>query len=95
MQDIRIQSVGDMASLQPDVTPQHWNIGRSGDLGQGVEVWTSWLPVQGYYETLVVDRQNHSGFGGLLGETWLSFSPEQAAERHREIVDLVRRKVAR
>jgi hypothetical protein len=53
-------NVNDAIALagQPDwrLTLESWKVGRSGELAPGVEVWTSYLPVRGDFETLVVDH---------------------------------------
>ena len=56
---LHIKDSADLAQIPPRFDVSTWNIGRSGDLGHGVEVWTTWLPVHGVFETLVMDPSAH------------------------------------
>ena len=53
--DIRIASAADVVDLC-DINVDRWNVGRSGEIAPGVEVWTTWLPTCGCYESLVLAR---------------------------------------
>ena len=55
MADTRITSIADVIDLA-DFNVDRWNVGRSGELAPGVEVWTTWLPTCGCYESLVLAR---------------------------------------
>ena len=59
MTDTKINSATDALALasDPAFDLDAWQIGRSGELAPGIEVWTSWLPVSGYYETLVIGEE--------------------------------------
>lgn len=55
MTDIRITTTSESLVFATDgPIADVWNVGRSGELAPGVEVLTSFLPVQGYYESLVL-----------------------------------------
>jgi hypothetical protein len=77
--------------FSPHFDTSTWDIGRSGDLGSGVEVWTSWLPVQGYFETLVVDRD---GSLRTFVNDAISYNINDAMARHTMTVRHVRAALA-
>jgi hypothetical protein len=89
MTDYRILTAADALAIPYDFDVSHWNVGRSGDLGAGVEVWTSWLPVQGIYETLIhipdalVDRF----YQAFPHTSHTSTTRETALETHRKAVN--------
>ncbi len=88
MTDYRILTAADALAIPYDFDVSHWNVGRSGDLGAGVEVWTSWLPVQGIYETLTLVPEALADRFAALGRETEVTSPtrETALETHRKTV---------
>jgi hypothetical protein len=84
--DLHIRTSADLCQLTSDFDVTTWNIGRSGDLGQGVEVWTTWLPCHGYYETLVIDLEAVLH----VGVEERSYSREAAYETHARVVTEMR-----
>lgn len=92
MTDLHLKDSTALAQLPPHFDVATWNIGRSGELAPGVEVWTTWLPVQGYYETLVINS-NRERYPELFGE-WVTRTRPDAYAKHAEIVQWVQAVVA-
>jgi hypothetical protein len=90
MRDLHIKDSADLLAIPPGFDVTTWNIGRSGDLGQGVEVWTTWLPCHGFYETLVIDRDAVLH----VGVEERSHSREAAYETHARVVNEMRATLA-
>jgi hypothetical protein len=86
--DYRILTAADALAIPADFDVSHWDIGRSGDLGQGVEVWTSWLPVQGKFETLIVvpEGLREAFYQVHAHDSHTSRDRETALETHRQTV---------
>lgn len=76
-------------------TLQLWKVGRSGELAPGIEVWTSWLPCSGYYETLVVNRNEGSG-GEVEGFDYRARTDSlwDAIDNHADVTRRLRRFLA-
>lgn len=84
---VHIRTSADLLAIPPRFDVSTWDIGRSGDLGGGVEVWTSWLPTYGAFETLVVDRD------GILREyveDSQTRTKDEALAQHTRTVQRVR-----
>lgn len=88
MTDYRILTAADALAIPADFDCSHWNVGRSGDLGQGVEVWTSWLPVQGKFETLILipEGLRDAFYRVYQHDARISPTREDALETHRNTV---------
>ena len=92
MADLRITSAADALTLR-DVDVDRWNVGRSGEIAPGVEVLTSYLPVQGYYESLVIARPTSAALRPLAD--WHLHSEryetrEQAQDGHAVLTARIR-----
>lgn len=99
----RILTAGDVLDLPPAFDPESWNVGRSGDLGHGLEVWTSYLPIpkggegtQTRYETLVVVPETlHAAYWrDYQDDSWITYTAAEASDTHRQIVQRLQRWLA-
>jgi hypothetical protein len=88
--DLHIRTSADLCQLTSDFDVSTWDIGRSGDLGHGVEVWTSWIPYRGHYETIVVDRDQvlHCGVEEI------TLTRDMAYAKHALVVEEMRKTLA-
>ena len=93
MADLRITSAVDVRALR-ECDVDRWNVGRSGELAPGVEVWTTYLPVCGCYESLVLARPTSAALKKVFAP-WHHHSEryetrEQAQDGHAILVNTIR-----
>lgn len=91
--DLHIRDSADLAQLPPHFDVSTWNVGRSGELAPGLEVWTTWLPVKGVYETLVTGA-NTEDWPTLVALGGFTNNRNDAHAMHALVVRHVQRVVA-
>ena len=84
MSDTTVRTVDEAIAIARN-DPFQWNVGRSGELAPGIEVWTTWLPVQGYYETLVVSACGYDKVKGFEYKA-RTHTRIDAVENHASVV---------